>query len=195
MTRSGTEQRLKSGYLRGKLLMAMPNMGDPRFERAVICICEHTADGAMGIVINRPESEIEFPELMVQLDIPIPDGHAHVSVFAGGPVEPNRGFVLHSADYTQGSSLIISEIIAVTATVEILQALASGEGPASSLLALGYAGWSPGQLESEILENAWLHTEIDSDLVFSTEPELKWPLAMAKLGVDVSMLSSTPGHA
>jgi len=173
----------------------MPNMGDPRFERAVICICEHSADGAMGIIINQPASHIEFPELMTQLEIPLPANHADVSVFTGGPVEPNRGFVLHSADYTQDSSLIISQIIALTATVEVLRDLAANEGPNQSLLALGYAGWAAGQLESEIQDNAWLHTEIDGDLVFATEPELKWPLAMAKLGIDVSMLSSTPGHA
>lgn len=173
----------------------MPNMGDPRFERAVICMCEHSADGAMGIVINQPTTHIEFPELMEQLDIPIPQNHADIAVFTGGPVEPNRGFVLHSADYKQDSSLVISEILAVTATVEILRSLAAREGPRHSLLALGYAGWSPGQLESEIQANAWLHTEIDSDLVFDTEPELKWPLGMAKLGIDVSMLSSEVGHA
>jgi putative transcriptional regulator len=195
MTSSGKKQRLQSSYLRGKLLLAMPNMGDPRFERAVICICEHTADGAMGIIINQPATHIEFPELMKQLEIPLPENHTDVSVFTGGPVEPNRGFVLHSADYTQDSSLVISQIMALTATVEVLRALAANEGPRQSLLALGYAGWSAGQLESEIQDNAWLHTEIDGDLVFATEPELKWPLAMAKLGIDVSMLSSTAGNA
>ena len=186
---------MQSGYLRGKLLLAMPNMGDPRFERAVICMCEHSADGAMGIIVNQPALHIEFEELMEQLEIPLPDNHAEVSVFTGGPVEPNRGFVLHSADYTQDSSLVISEIVAVTATVEILRALAASEGPSRSLLALGYAGWAPGQLEDEIQQNAWLHTDLDMDLLFTTEPELKWPLAMAKLGVDISMLSGTAGHA
>ncbi|TDI60761.1 MAG: YqgE/AlgH family protein [Alphaproteobacteria bacterium] len=195
MRSSATEQTLRPGHLRGKLLLAMPNMGDPRFERAVICMCEHSEEGAMGIVINQPATHIEFPELMEQLDISIPKIHADISVFTGGPVEPNRGFVLHSADYTQDSSMVISEILAITATVEILRALAANEGPSNSLLVLGYAGWSAGQLESEILANAWLHTETDSDLVFATEPELKWPLAMAKLGIDVSMLSSVAGHA
>lgn len=195
MRSSATEQTLRPGHLRGKLLLAMPNMGDPRFERAVICMCEHSEEGAMGIVINQPATHIEFPELMEQLDISIPKIHADISVLTGGPVEPNRGFVLHSADYTQDSSMVISEILAITATVEILRALAANEGPSNSLLVLGYAGWSAGQLESEILANAWLHTETDSDLVFATEPELKWPLAMAKLGIDVSMLSSVAGHA
>ena len=186
---------MTTDYLKGKLLLAMPNMGDPRFERAVICMCEHSADGAMGIVINQPADHIDFPELMNQLDIDIPEDHAAISVFTGGPVEPNRGFVLHSADYMQESSLIVSEIIAVTATVEILRALASGDGPQHNLLALGYAGWGPGQLEAEIQDNAWLHTELDSDLVFATQADSVWPLAMAKLGIDISMLSSSAGHA
>jgi putative transcriptional regulator len=195
MPSSAPELTLRPGQLRGKLLLAMPNMGDPRFERAVICMCEHSVEGAMGIVINQPATHIDFPELMEQLDISIPVNHADISIFTGGPVEPNRGFVLHSADYTQDSSMVISEILAVTATVEVLRALSTNEGPTNSLLALGYAGWTAGQLENEMLANAWLHTEIDSDLVFGTEPELKWPLAMAKLGIDVSMLSSTAGHA
>lgn len=149
----------------------------------------------MGIVVNKPSFDIEFTELMEQLEIDLPARPVDISVFTGGPVEPNRGFVLHSADYTQDSTLVVSEIVALTATVEILRAMATGTGPINSLLALGYAGWGPGQLESEIQQNAWLHTEIDTDLLFSTEADMKWPLAMAKLGVDVSMLSSTPGHA
>ena len=176
-------------------MLAMPNMGDPRFERAVICMCEHNEEGAMGIVVNQPSFDIEFSELMEQLEIDLPTQHEDIPVFTGGPVEPNRGFVLHSADFTQESTLVVSEIVALTATVEILRAMAMGTGPNNSLLALGYAGWGPGQLESEIQQNAWLHTEIDTDLLFSTEADIKWPLAMAKLGVDVSMLSSTPGHA
>jgi putative transcriptional regulator len=190
-----TTSTIRTSYLRGKLLLAMPNMGDPRFERAVICMCEHNEEGAMGIVVNQPSFDIEFSELMEQLEIDLPTQHEDISVFTGGPVEPNRGFVLHSADFTQESTLVVSEIVALTATVKILRAMAMGTGPNNSLLALGYAGWGPGQLESEIQQNAWLHTEIDTDLLFSTEADMKWPLAMAKLGVDVSMLSSTPGHA
>lgn len=196
---SGADQLSDKGndgtFLRGKLLLAMPNMGDLRFERSVICLCEHSEQGAMGIIVNRPASHVAYPELMKQLEIQLPENHKHISVFTGGPVEPNRGFVLHSADYTQESTLVVSEIVAVTATVEILRAIGSGEGPANSLLALGYSGWAPGQLEAEIQANAWLHTEIDADLLFNTEPVQQWPLGMAKLGVDVSMLSSTAGHA
>jgi putative transcriptional regulator len=182
-------------YLRGKLLLAMPNMGDPRFERSVICLCEHSEHGAMGIIVNQPAEHIDFPELMDQLHIPTPEHCAPVGVFTGGPVEPNRGFVLHSADYLHDTTLIVSEIVALSATVDILKALARGKGPRHSLLALGYAGWGPGQLEAEIQENAWLHTEVDTDLLFETDPALKWPLAMAKLGIDLSMLSTQAGHA
>lgn len=185
----------KPDYLRGKLLLAMPNMGDPRFERSVICLCEHSEQGAMGIVVNQPAEHIAFPELMDQLQIPAPPDCAQVGVFTGGPVEPNRGFVLHSADYLHDTSLIVSELVALSATVDILKALAHGMGPRHSLLALGYAGWGPGQLEAEIQENAWLHTEVDADLLFGTEAVLKWPLAMAKLGIDPSMLSTQAGHA
>ncbi len=185
----------KPDCLRGKLLLAMPNMGDPRFERSVICLCEHSEQGAMGIVVNQPAEHIAFPELMEQLQIPAPPDCAQVGVFTGGPVEPNRGFVLHSADYLHDTSLIVSELVALSATVDILKALAHGMGPRHSLLALGYAGWGPGQLEAEIQENAWLHTEVDADLLFGTEAILKWPLAMAKLGIDLSMLSTQAGHA
>ncbi len=185
----------KPDYLRGKLLLAMPNMGDPRFERSVICLCEHSEQGAMGIIVNQPAEHIAFPELMDQLQIPAPPNCAQVGVFTGGPVEPNRGFVLHSADYLHDTSLIVSELVALSATVDILKALAHGMGPRHSLLALGYAGWGPGQLEAEIQENAWLHTEVDADLLFSTEATLKWALAMAKLGIDLSMLSTQAGHA
>lgn len=181
--------------LKGKLLLAMPNMGDPRFERSVIYLCEHSPRGAMGLVINQLSDEITFVDLMEQLSIPTPPDCPDVSIFTGGPVEPNRGFVLHSADYLQDSSLVVSELVALSATTDILKHLAAGTGPQHSLLALGYAGWGAGQLESEIQANAWLHTEVDADLLFNTEPHLKWPLAMSKLGVDVSMLSTEAGHA
>ncbi|MFN3232405.1 MAG: YqgE/AlgH family protein [Alphaproteobacteria bacterium] len=182
-------------FLRGKLLIAMPNMGDPRFERSVICICEHSPEGAMGLIINLTADNVSFPELVDQLGIETPGECEDLPVFTGGPVEPNRGFVLHSADYVQDTTLVVSELFALSATLDVLKALASGQGPQNSLVALGYAGWGAGQLESEIQANAWLHTEVDTDLLFMTEPALKWPLAMAKLGVDVSQLSSSAGHA
>lgn len=182
-------------FLKGKLILAMPVMGDPRFERAVICMCEHSPRGAMGLVINKPADHIAFPDLMEQLTIPVPEKCADVSIYTGGPVEPNRGFVLHSADYVQESTLVVSEIAAVSATVDVLKALAENDGPRDSLVLLGYAGWGPGQLDYEIQENTWLHVEADSDLLFNTDAEMKWSLALAKMGVDVSMLSSEAGHA
>lgn len=182
-------------FLKGKLILAMPSMGDPRFDRTVICMCEHSPQGAMGLIINKPADHIAFPDLMEQLTIPVPDKCADVSIYTGGPVEPNRGFVLHSADYVQETTLVVSEIAAVSATVDVLRALAEDDGPSDSLLLLGYAGWGPGQLDSEIQENAWLHVEADNDLLFHTDAEMKWPLALAKMGIDISMLSSEAGHA
>ena len=149
----------------------------------------------MGLIINLTADNVTFPDLVEQLGIETSGGCSDLPVFTGGPVEPNRGFVLHSADYVQDTTLVVSELVALSATLDILKALASGDGPQNSLVALGYAGWGAGQLESEIQANAWLHTEVDTDLLFRTEPALKWPLAMAKLGVDVSQLSSNAGHA
>lgn len=185
----------ENGYLEGQLLLAMPTMGDPRFERSVIYMCVHSPEGAMGLVINRASDTISFPQLLDQLGIDVEAADEDIAIHAGGPVEPTRGFVLHSADYIQESTLIVSETVALTATVDILKAIARQTGPRNSLLALGYAGWGAGQLDSEIQANGWLHTEADDELLFVTEPELKWPLAMAKLGVDISMLSTEAGHA
>ncbi len=182
-------------YLEGQLLLAMPSMGDPRFERSVIYMCAHSPEGAMGLVVNKMAGNITFPQLLDQLSIDVDGPDEGVLVHSGGPVEPTRGFVLHSADYVQDSTLIVSETVALTATVDILKAIARQSGPQHSLLALGYAGWGAGQLDSEIQANGWLNTEADDELLFRTESELKWPLAMAKLGVDISMLSTEAGHA
>jgi putative transcriptional regulator len=146
-------------------------------------------------VINRRMPSVTFPQLLGQLGIKVGKPSRDVVVHFGGPVEEGRGFVLHSADYVQDSTLIISETIALTATVDVLKAIAAGEGPSHSLLAIGCAGWGPGQLESEIQMNGWLHTEPDDELIFHTELSQKWPRAMSKIGVDVSMLSSDVGHA
>lgn len=188
-------RREEEGYLTGKLLLAMPNMEDPRFTRRVIYICAHTADGAMGLVINQLCSQISFPSLLEQLDIEIEGVAPSLPIYGGGPVETGRGFVLHSADYVQESTLVVSETIALTATVDVLTAIAEGRGPRSSLIALGYAGWGPGQLESEIQRNGWLTAEADEDLVFHTPLDSKWPRAMAKIGIDLSMLSTEGGSA
>lgn len=193
----------KEGYLEGQLLLAMPSMTDPRFDRSVIYICTHTEDGAMGLIINRHCPNIDFPSLLEQLDVDLDsDDYAYsanaledIIMHEGGPVEVGRGFILHSADYVQESTLIISETIALTATIDILSAIACGEGPKDFLVALGYAGWSSKQLDAELQKNNWLSIEADDELVFRTDLYLKWPRAMAKLGVDITKLSANVGNA
>src|ERR1700736_4964348 len=162
------------GYLDGRLLIAMPVMGDPRFERSVIYLCAHSAEGAMGIMVNRPAGSIDFPELLVQLkiitkpeQIKLSEHAETLQVLQGGPVDTGRGFVLHSSDfYIENATLLIDDKICLTATIDILKAIAKGAGPKHAVLALGYAGWRPGQLEAEIQDNGWLHCDADSDLVF-----------------------------
>ncbi|MEO0410850.1 MAG: YqgE/AlgH family protein [Pseudomonadota bacterium] len=185
----------KSPYLTGQFLMAMPSIGDDRFDRTLIYMCAHTAERAMGIVINKLHTDLDFPELLNQLDIEVDDVARDITVHAGGPVEPGRGFVLHSADYVQDSSLIVSETVALTATVDILKELATGQGPRNAMLALGYAGWSAGQLEGELSNNAWLTAAGDDEILFNTDAEQKYPRTMAMLGIDLSMLSTQAGHA
>lgn len=191
----------KQGYLSGQLLLSMPGMTDPRFEAAVIYICTHSEEGAMGLVINKPCENIDFPDLLEQLSIDCDNNTEldislkNIPLHEGGPVESGRGFILHSADYVQETTLIISETIALTATIDILTAIACGEGPQDYLIALGFSGWSRGQLENEIMRNSWLSIEADEELVFRTDLELKLPRAHAKLGVDISMLSSQFGNA
>ncbi len=192
-----------SGYLDGQLLVAMPNMTDPRFDQAVVYVCAHSADGAMGIVINQPAPHVTFTELLEQLEILPRDGGINLaprlqlmSVFVGGPVETGRGFVLHSADYFAAeSTLAIDSGVCLTATVDILRAIARGGGPDRALFALGYAGWAPGQLETEIQANGWLTCPGDPVLVFDCDVSDKHRRALAKLGIDPSFLVSDIGHA
>ncbi|MDH3597620.1 MAG: YqgE/AlgH family protein [Rhodospirillales bacterium] len=182
-------------YLTGQLLIAMPNMLDPRFTRTVIYLCAHTEDAAMGLVVNRLNDQITFPDLLEQLDIDTGDlGHS-VPIHFGGPVESGRGFVLHSPEYQQEGTLKVSEGVSLTATVEILRDMAVGKGPQKSLLALGYAGWGRGQLDAEIQSNSWLHVDPDDALVFGGDLDEKWEQAIAKLGFDFKMLSGDAGHA
>lgn len=182
--------------LAGQLLVAMPQMGDPRFARSVIYLCAHSGDtGAMGLVINKLLGSLTMGELFAQLDIE-PGGLVKArSVHFGGPVEPGRGFVLHTADYREEATLPVAGNIAVTATLEILRAIGAGRGPRQSLFALGYAGWGPGQLDAEIQANGWLSVAADDAIVFDADHDGKWQRALAKLGVDVSTLSSDAGHA
>lgn len=184
-----------STFLDSKLLLAMPSLQDPRFDRSVIYVCSHDESGAMGLVINQSFENLSFEGLLEQLEIDTAMESPEISVHIGGPVEPGRGFILHSADYVQDSTLVVSETLALTATVDILRAMAEGHGPLHSLLALGYAGWGPGQLEQEIVANSWLTADADEEIIFYTEPEQKWPRAMAMLGINISMLSSEAGHA
>jgi putative transcriptional regulator len=185
------------------MLIAMPSMRDERFARTLIYICAHSSEGAMGIVVNQPANNIRFPDLLVQLDviadtdiIQLPVSAGSVQVLKGGPVEPGRGFVLHSNDYfVDGSTLPIDDGICLTATLDVLKAIAKGSGPGSALLALGYAGWAPGQLETEIQENGWLHCSADADLIFGADTGKKYDRALKKLGIHAGMLSSEAGHA
>jgi putative transcriptional regulator len=191
------------GYLDGQMLIAMPSMQDERFSRSLIYVCAHSTEGAMGIVVNHPAANINFPDLLVQLEvipptdlIQLPAQAGGIKVLKGGPVETSRGFVLHSADFfIQDSTLPIDEGICLTATLDILKAIAHGNGPESAVLALGYAGWAAGQLESEIQDNGWLHCSADADLIFGTDVEAKYDRAMRKIGVNSAMLSSEAGHA
>ena len=188
-------QAQDNNYLSGQLLIAMPSMADPRFERSVIYICAHNSDGAMGLLVNRPIESLSFSELLGQLEIDLNDEMSPVRVMFGGPVEQERGFVLHSPDYLQDASLVVDENVVLTATVEVLQAIADGIGPKNYLLALGYAGWDAGQLDSEIKNNGWLSVGSDHDLIFGSDLESKWLNAMTKIGIDPHMLSDDAGHA
>ena len=191
------------GFLDGQMLIATPTMQDERFARSVIYMCAHSSEGAMGIVVNQPAGHISFPDLLVKLDvvpaedlIRLPNRAGEVKVLRGGPVETERGFVLHSADYfVENSTLPIDEGVCLTATLDILKAIARGKGPESAILALGYAGWAPGQLEQEIQSNGWLHCSADPDLLFGIDIEAKYARALEKIGVRPGMLSSDVGHA
>jgi len=182
-------------YLAGHFLIAMPSMPDPRFSRAVIYLCAHNADGAMGLVVNRLFEQLQFSELMKQLDIDLAPLARDVPVHFGGPVEAGRGFVLHSSDYSGEGTMPIDKDISLTATVDVLKALAEGKGPARCLLVLGYAGWAPGQLDAELQANGWLHAAGDADILFDPALETKWERILAKIGIQPAMLSSEAGHA
>jgi putative transcriptional regulator len=204
MPRSSTSgKKRRRGYLDGQMLIAMPAMGDERFARSVIYICAHSSEGAMGIVVNHPAPNINFSDLLVKLNvipaadvIQLPNQADGVKVMRGGPVETERGFVLHSADFfIENSTLPIDDGICLTATIDILKAIARGDGPASAILALGYAGWAPGQLENEIQGNGWLHCAPDPDLLFGTDVGGKYDKALKKIGIELAMLSSEAGHA
>src|SRR5690349_13953033 len=199
-TASGAPKR---GYLDGQMLIAMPSMRDERFSRSLIYVCAHSSEGAMGIIVNQVASNVNFPDLLVQLEvipaadvIQLPQRAGTVKVLKGGPVETGRGFVLHSADFfIENSTLPIDDGICLTATLDILKAIARGKGPQSAVLALGYAGWAAGQLENEMTQNGWLNCAADPDLIFGTDIDGKYEKAMRKIGIDLGKLSSESGHA
>jgi putative transcriptional regulator len=181
--------------LTGQLLIAMPAMADSRFATSVIYVCAHTDDGAMGIVVNRPLTSPSFTDLLQQLGVdPVPPARS-IRLCQGGPVDHARGFVLHSADWTGDGSLRVDDTTALTASLDILKAIAAGGGPRMGMLALGYAGWGPGQLEQEIAQNAWLSAPADPSLLFDDDHETKWRRALAKLKVDPLLLSTQAGRA
>jgi putative transcriptional regulator len=184
-----------AGFLTGQLLIAMPAMADPRFAQSVIYVCAHTSEGAMGIVLNRPLEQPSFDDLLRQLDVAPTPPARRVRLCAGGPVDHARGFVLHTSDWTGDGSLRVDETMALTASLDVLKAIASGGGPSHGLLALGYAGWGPGQLDDEIQKNAWLSAPAPIELVFDADHDSKWRRALASLKIDPLLLSGVAGHA
>jgi putative transcriptional regulator len=191
-----------SPYLDGHMLIAMPSIGDPRFHRSVIYLCAHSEKGAMGLIVNKPAPSIFFADLLDRLDvlsqeerIQLPQEIGALPVQFGGPVEPGRGFVLHTSDYfSSETTLPIDEKTGLTATLDILRAIAKGAGPRRKLLALGYSGWGPGQLDDEIQHNGWLHCAADEELMFGADFDAKYNTALHKIGVDPALLSAEAGH-
>lgn len=183
-------------FLDGKFLIAMPGVGDPRFDHSVIFMCAHTPEGAMGLMINRPVAGLSFADLMKQLNIKGGNVEHTPEVLFGGPVENGRGFVLHSADYeSEDSTMTINEDVGMTATLDVLSHIAGGKGPTQRLLCLGYSGWGPGQLESEIQNNGWLISDADPAIIFDVPVADKWDSAAKAMGINPAMLSAEGGRA
>ena len=188
--------RSESSDFTGKLLIAMPGMSDPRFEKSVIFVCAHSDEGAMGLIVNKPAEDLLFADLLEQLSIRPLQMTRDVLVHFGGPVEHGRGFVLHSSDYSSNvSTLEVDDGFGMTATLDILEDIARGAGPLAVVMALGYAGWGPGQLESEIARNGWLTCDATHEIVFATQADVKWEAALRSLGVDALTLSAAAGRA
>lgn len=182
--------------LTGKLLIAMPDLGDPRFDHAVIFMCAHSADGSMGLIVNKPAPDVRFGDLLEQLSIDDGDLSVDVRVHYGGPVETGRGFVLHTSDYASGAGTMeVTDGTSMTATLDILEDIAAGSGPKRSMLGLGYTGWGPAQLEGEIMRNSWLVCDPTDDILFGRAAEHKWTAALKVLGIDPLMLSASGGRA
>lgn len=188
-------QEAEGGLLTGQLLIAMPGMNTSHFVQTVIYLCAHTADGAMGLVVNRPLAAPSFDDLLQQLDVaPVPPAR-RIELFRGGPVDSARGFVLHTTDWTGDGSLLVDDGVALTASLDVLKVIAEGGGPARGLLALGYAGWGPGQLDEEMTRHGWFAARSDHDLLFDTPADERWAAAFAKEGIDPRLLVSETGLA
>lgn len=200
---SKSELVMQDANLEGQLLIAMPGMSDERFARSVVYMCAHSDEGAMGLIINKPTEKLRFGDLLEQINlldndetIELSETVANRPVHTGGPVEADRGFVLHSPDYfAEAATMAITDGICLTATTDILKAMAAGSGPQQAMLALGYSGWAPGQLESELGANGWLNCPADPALVFAQDPAEKYERALSKLGVASSQLVTTAGRA
>ncbi|HEY1631984.1 MAG TPA: YqgE/AlgH family protein [Rhizomicrobium sp.] len=185
-----------ANFLEGKLLIALPGMSDPRFEKTVIFMCAHSDDGAMGLIINKPVDGLGFHSLMTRLGLRITANTPDFPVLYGGPVETGRGFVLHSGDYeSPESTMPVIEDVSLTGTLDILRAMADAKGPEKAIFALGYAGWGPGQIEDEIRLNGWIHCDADTAILFDADIGNRWAGALKKLGIDVSSLSIHAGRA
>jgi putative transcriptional regulator len=202
MPRTFKDRKPGRSYLDGQCLIAMPGMEDQRFARSVVYVCAHSEEGAMGIILNKPAPDVTFPDLLVQLklvnedaQIRLPQQARDTLVLRGGPVETGRGFVLHSQDCFLDSSLPVDDGICLTATLDILRAIAGGEGPRHAMLALGYAGWGAGQLEREMAGNGWLNCPADAGFVFGTQVTAFYDKAVTRLGIDLGRLSGAAGHA
>jgi putative transcriptional regulator len=183
-------------FLEGKLLIAMPGMSDPRFEKSVVFMCAHSGEGAMGLIVNKPVTGLGFRELMKKLELGITASTPDFPVLYGGPVQTGRGFVLHSNDYeSQESTMPVAGDVSLTATIDILKAMANGRGPDKAMFALGYAGWGPGQIEDEIRANGWIHCDADPIILFGTDMDKKWNRALGKLGIEAASLSAHAGRA
>ena len=192
---TSAEQPPDADFLTGHLLIAMPAMEDPRFAHSVIYLCAHTPEGAMGLVLNRPLQKPKFDDLLRQLEVaPVPPAR-RIQLCQGGPMDNARGFVLHTTDWTGEGSLKVNEAMALTASLDVLKAIAEGRGPREGILALGYAGWGPGQLDAEIQQNAWLSVPADETIVFDEGYDTKWRRALGKLNIDPLLLSGAAGHA
>lgn len=184
------------GFLLGKLLVALPGMPDPRFEKSVILMCAHSDQGAMGIIVNKPFEGLSFRELVERLDVKVTADTPDPPILFGGPVGTGQGFVLHSSEFGNGEATMpVTSEISLTATIEILRAIAEGRGPQKALFALGYAGWGPGQIENELMSNGWIPCDVQKDILFDLDCALKWQAALGSIGADISGLSAEAGRA